>query len=594
MASLIGEMSSTEEEVERRGAQGMLENRNGSEVLVVNEQDSRTSPEHASDSKQTTHSPRKVLTPLPKYLQEQIRRLTTSPSAAAFVTSRHELRPPTDDVPLVGLGQGISSTPTRYSAIHEGKAPSASIGCSSIEPSSTGSGSDYVKSKRENPGSSGLSGSSARPPRRGLRVDRNARRRREERKEIQRREARDEARWQAERADRQAERQAAEDREDRRAALRAEERREDRAQALQIATLGRAPHRLGAALATLRSFDGAHGADGAAYFAEFTTLLGTHSIPPEMRAKEFFLKLQGKAARWYASVYHDLPAGEFPSFGIMSAAFLQEYSPRYQAADAFQALQNVTRKPGTTGQEALQGLAELELRLRRLGVDNPGPHEQLAYRLQNLLSVPELHHWTSLANACDISDDALNKLELHSSVTPLSRHSCSSETRETFFTRRGEHLRNFLRDQGKAIAGSSSSGSAPARAAVINPAEAGPSPARTLVVPPPSSFQPTTMDGEITMARLAAVRQWDKFENRKAPPPEYFGPNKDPKHLAANLASFTRRSENKACFRCPEDKLVPGQPQWDCRYHGVGALEADFLTCPSIPGTAPHHGRRRS
>ncbi len=29
MASLIGEMSSTEEEVERRGAQGMLENRNG-------------------------------------------------------------------------------------------------------------------------------------------------------------------------------------------------------------------------------------------------------------------------------------------------------------------------------------------------------------------------------------------------------------------------------------------------------------------------------------------------------------------------------------------------------------------------------------
>jgi hypothetical protein len=62
----------------------------------------------------------------------------------------------------------------------------------------------------------------------------------------------------------------------------------------------------------------------------------------------------------------------------MSTAFLQEYSPRYQAAATFQAFQSVTRKPGTTGQEALQGLAELEpeLRLSRLGVDNPGPNEQ--------------------------------------------------------------------------------------------------------------------------------------------------------------------------------------------------------------------------
>ena len=131
-----------------------------------------------------------------------------------------------------------------------------------------------------------------------------------------------------------------------------------------------------------------------------------------MRTKEFFLKLVGKAAKWYASEYQHLPMGEFPSFGTMSTAFLQEYSPRYQAAGAFQALQSVTRKPGTTGQEALQSLAELELHLRRLGVDNPGPNEQVAYRLQNLLSAPELQHWTSLANASDISDAALNELEL--------------------------------------------------------------------------------------------------------------------------------------------------------------------------------------
>ena len=38
MASLIGGMSSTEGEVERsRSAQGLLENRNGSEVMVFNE-----------------------------------------------------------------------------------------------------------------------------------------------------------------------------------------------------------------------------------------------------------------------------------------------------------------------------------------------------------------------------------------------------------------------------------------------------------------------------------------------------------------------------------------------------------------------------
>jgi hypothetical protein len=34
----------------------------------------------------------------------------------------------------------------------------------------------------------------------------------------------------------------------------------------------------------------------------------------------------------------------------------------------------------------------------------------------------KLHHWTSLANACHISNDALNKLDLHSIVTPLSCH----------------------------------------------------------------------------------------------------------------------------------------------------------------------------
>ena len=52
-------------------------------------------------------------------------------------------------------------------------------------------------------------------------------------------------------------------------------------------------------------------------------------------------------------------------------------SPRYQAAAAYHALHSATRQSGTTGPEALAGLATLELRLRRLGVENPGVNEQL-------------------------------------------------------------------------------------------------------------------------------------------------------------------------------------------------------------------------
>ena len=300
----------------------------------------------------------------------------------------------------------------------------------------------------------------------------------------QRQEARAEARWQEERADRRAELQAAADREDRRAALQAAERQEDRAQALRIATLGRAPHRLGVALTSFRRFDGADGADGAAYLAELTALLGTHAIPPEMRAKEFYLKLTGKAADWFASEYDSLPPGECPAFGVMCSAFLHEFSPRYQAAAAYHALHSATRQSGTTGPEALAGLATLELRLRRLGVENPGVNEQLAYRLQSLLSAPELQVWMSLANAIDISDVALNELELHSTSGTLSRHSCSPETREAFFLRRGKHLRCFLRDQSRASPCSRTGGPAPARAAVIVTDDAGPPPARDGVVPP--------------------------------------------------------------------------------------------------------------
>ena len=101
-----------------------------------------------------------------------------------------------------------------------------------------------------------------------------------------------------------------------------------------------------------------------------------------------------------------------PSSSISHRAnFHRGTSSAQQAAPVFQALQSATRQPGSTGLQALQTLAELELRLHRLGVDNPGPQEQRAYRLQNQLSSAELPLWASLANAIDISDDALNVLE---------------------------------------------------------------------------------------------------------------------------------------------------------------------------------------
>ncbi len=243
---------------------------------------------------------------------------------------------------------------------------------------SVGPGSSALDSPARSPRRS-ISPGDSDHPRTGLRPDHESRRR-AAREDARRREAGEEARWQAGRADRCAELQAAEDRADRRAALQVEarraERREDHAQALEIAALGRTPHSLGAALSTFRSFSRADGVDGAAYLAEFTSLLGTHSIPQAMWPKEFFLKLTEKAAKWYATEYSPLPAGDFPPFATMCAAFLHEYSPRYQAAEAFQALQSATRQIGTTGQEALQSLAEMELRLRHLGVSNPGPDEQ--------------------------------------------------------------------------------------------------------------------------------------------------------------------------------------------------------------------------
>ena len=260
--------------------------------------------------------------------------------------------------------------------------------------------------------------------------------------------------------DRAAQRQA--DREER-AERQAErdERREERALAAQVAALGgRAKYSIGTALEKFRTFDGADGADGATYLAAFSKQLSTLEIPKAKWAQELFLKLTGTAADWYDSRFEDLAADVFPAWGELYSSMLLQFSKQYEGAGAFQDLAGATRLPGTTGLQALQRIEALTVALHRRGIRNPGPSEQLAYVLQNQLSPEELPRWTSLANADGtISDATLNELELHSTSTTTSRHSCLPETREAFFARRVDHLRNFLRDQSKSTTGGRPTGS---------------------------------------------------------------------------------------------------------------------------------------
>ena len=69
--------------------------------------------------------------------------------------------------------------------------------------------------------------------------------------------------------------------------------------------------------------------------------------------------------------------------------------------------------------------------LRHKGVHNPGPEEQYAYILQNQLTTEESARWTSLANANEnVSDAALNELELRTADVPVGRLSCPPPRRE--------------------------------------------------------------------------------------------------------------------------------------------------------------------
>ena len=387
------------------------------------------------------------------------------------------------------------------------------------------------------------------------------------------------------REERRAERQAA--REEHRAELERcrEERREEREslreerQALaaqQLAALnagGRSQYRIGLALKDFRSFDGTPGSDGAAYLLELTHLLGTHEIPAAMWPRELSLKLTGKAANWYASRFPGLHSGTFPPWGDLYAAMLLAYSHLYQAAVAYQELHSATRLAGTTGKEALNRVDELAMLLRRKGVNKPGHEEQQAYILQNQLAAEELPRWISLANAdATVSDAALNDLELRSTDASAGRNSCPPQTREAFFAVRNDHLRNFLRDQGRATTGGRSVGSTSARAAVSSgdSADTAPAPRVTCSTPCPA---PGRLPAEDTAEVKALKATWTTRSLRGGPAPLYHGPTAQ--HRAANEATYAARTAAQECFGCDvHGELVPNQPHWECKLHGAGASEA--------------------
>ena len=201
--------------------------------------------------------------------------------------------------------------------------------------------------------------------------------------------------------------------------------------------------------------------------------------------------------------------------------------------------------------------------LRRKGVNKPGHEEQQAYILQNQLAAEELPRWISLANAdATVSDAALNDLELRSTDASAGRNSCPPQTREAFFAVRNDHLRNFLRDQGRATTGGRSVGPTSARAAVSSgdPADTAPAPRVTSSTPCPAQGR---LPAEDTAEVKALKATWTTRSLRGGPAPLYHGPTA--RHRAANEATYAARTAAQECFGCDvHGELVPNQPHWEC------------------------------
>jgi hypothetical protein len=234
--------------------------------------------------------------------------------------------------------------------------------------------------------------------------------------------------------------------------------------------------------------------------------------------------------------------------------------------------------------------------LRRKGVNNPGAEEQGAYILQNQLTTGGSARWISLANADErISDATLHELELHTADARSGRHSCPPATRETFFTARREHLRNFLNEQGAAVGASAAraavaTGNVPEHGTMVatgsdRPLGASASraagstgnddaePPTTTRETPPSTLP--SADRRAMVARLQAMHTKRGNETDR-PMPRYYGTPEKPESLR-NATEFAERKASRQCFGCtPEQRQAQGTiPHWECRYHGQDASDAD-------------------
>jgi hypothetical protein len=366
------------------------------------------------------------------------------------------------------------------------------------------------------------------------------------------------------------------------------------ARLLQTTSTPAGAYRIGAAAKDFRSFGGTE--DAAAYVFEFTHLLGTHEIPVAQWPRELSLKLTGPAANWYSARFSDLPAGTFPPWGDFYAAMLHAYGQSYGAAGAYQELHSLRRLQGTTGKAAFARVEELSMLLRRKGVNNPGPEEQTAYILQNQLTPGESARWISLANADErISDATLHELELHTADARSGRNSCPPATRETFFTARREHLRNFLNEQGAAVGASAAraavaAGNVHEHEAVVAgdcplgtsafqvAAAAGNATAESPTAKATRETSPSTLpsaDRRAMVARLQAVHTKRGNDADRAMP-RYYGTLEKPE-LLRNAAEFAERKASRQCFGCtPEQRRAQGPiPHWECKHHGQDASEAD-------------------
>ena len=354
--------------------------------------------------------------------------------------------------------------------------------------------------------------------------------------------------------------------------------------AQQLAALnagGSSQYSIGLALKDFSSFDGTPGSDGAAYLLELTHLLDTREIPVAMWLRELSLKLTGKAANWYASRFPCLHSGTFPPWGDLYAAMLLAYSHLYQAAAAYQELHSVTRLAGTTGKEALNRVDELAMLLLRKRVNKPGHEEPQAYILQNQLAAEEFSRWISLANAdATVSDAAHNDLELRSTDASAGRNSCPH--------RRGR--RSSPSAANISVTSSATRGGLPPAAEASYPRPHGrpyrprrPRPRHrvTYGTPCPATCRLPTED----TAEVKAIKAtWTMRSLRDGPAPLYHG--SAARHRAANAA----HTADQECFGCDvHGELVPNQPHWECKLHGVGSARGRVLaTGPTQAPSAPN------